>query len=308
MSDSAPNPRPDSSTLDLVELAIFKAVAEQGSITKAAASIHRVPSNVTTRVKQLESRLGVELFHREGRRLALSSQGQVLLSYAQRLLRLCGEAQAAVQCNAPQGVFRLGSLESTAAARLPSILSSYHRAYPDVRLELVTGTSAALANQVRGKALEAAFVAEPFHAADLQTYLAFKEELVLISARSAQPIRTPADISCRTILAFTTGCSYRRRLEVWLGRAKIVPERIMEYGSYHAIVACAAAGGGVGVVPRSVIAAIGAEEQVATTALPSNVAWAKTQLIWRQGYQSIALDALRSELRRGNAANHLPSP
>ena len=45
----------------------------------------------------------------------------------------------------------------------------------------------------------------------------------------------------RVILAFTTGCSYRRRLEAWLGRSSIVAERIMEYGSYHAIAACVAA-------------------------------------------------------------------
>ena len=284
--------------MDLVELEIFRAVARQGSITKAAASIHRVPSNVTTRVKQLENRLGVQLFHREGRRLTLSSEGKVLLCYADRLLRLSSEARAAVQVNAPQGTFPLGSLESTAATRLPSILSSYHRAHPDVRLELVTGTSAALANKVRREELDAAFVAEPFHAADLETHLAFQEELVLISARPAEPICKPADIGSRTILAFATGCSYRRRLEAWLGRGRIVPERIMEYGSYHAIVACAAAGGGVGVVPRSVIGALGAEEQVATYPLPKKVARAKTQLIWRRGFQSSALDALRLEVRR----------
>lgn len=286
--------------MNLVELAIFKAVAEQGSITRAAAAMHRVPSNVTTRVKQLESRLGVSLFHREGRRLALSSEGKVLLGYAERLLRLSNEAQAAVLSNTPRGLFRLGSLESTAAARLPSILSSYHRAHPDVRLELVTGTSTALANRVRSEELDAAFVAEPFQAADLDTQLAFKEELVLVSARSAKPVLGPADIGSRNILAFTTGCSYRRRLEAWLGRARIVPERIMEYGSYHAIVACAAAGGGVGVVPSSVIAAIGAHQQVATYPLPAKVARAKTQLAWRRGFQSSALDALRRELRRGN--------
>ncbi|MGI9336198.1 MAG: LysR family transcriptional regulator [Gammaproteobacteria bacterium] len=284
--------------MNLTELEIFKAVAEQGSVTKAAASIHRVPSNVTTRVKQLESRLGVELFHREGRGLALSSQGKVLLSYAERLLRLSSEAQAAVQANAPQGSLRLGSLESTAAARLPSILSRYHRAHPDVRLELVTGTSAALANKVRSEELEAAFVAEPFHPADVETHPAFEEELVLVSARSVGSIRSPADIGARTILAFTTGCAYRRRLESWLGRARLVPERVMEYGSYHAIVACAAAGGGVGVVPRSVVSAIGAEDQVATHRLPRHVARARTLLIWRHGFQSSALDALHVEIRR----------
>src|SRR5438477_12783331 len=93
-------------TMDLVELRIFKAVAEQGGITKAAAALHRVQSNVTTRVKQLEERLGTKLFHRQGRKLVLSSEGKVLLSYADRLLQLSSEAHAAVRGHVPHGLFR----------------------------------------------------------------------------------------------------------------------------------------------------------------------------------------------------------
>lgn len=287
--------------MDLVELQIFKAVAEQGGITKAAATLHRVQSNVTTRVKQLEERLGTKLFHRQGRRLVLSSEGKVLLAYADRLLRLSTEAQAALKGNTPQGLLRLGSLESTAATRLPPLLSRYHLAYPAVRLELVTGTSGALVGKVLSEALEAAFVAEPFSAADLEAELAFTEELVLIAPRSFARIKTPKDLGARTVLAFATGCSYRRRLEAWLGRSNVVPERVMEYGSYHAIVACAAAGSGVAVVPRSVLRTVGAEDQVTVHPLPAHVANAKTRLIWRRGHQSSALDALRQELRRRTA-------
>jgi len=83
--------------MELVELRIFKAVAEQGGITKAAAALHRVQSNVTTRVKRLEQRLGTRLFNRQGRRLVLSAEGKVLLAYAERLLRLSSEAQAALK-------------------------------------------------------------------------------------------------------------------------------------------------------------------------------------------------------------------
>src|SRR2546430_17624382 len=123
------------------ELKIFKTVAEQGGITKAATALHRVQSNVTTRVKQLEERLGTKLFHRQGRRLVLSSEGKVLLAYADRLLRLSSEAQAALKGHGPHGLFRLGTLESTAATRLPPVLARYHRAYPPVRLRPVTRTT-----------------------------------------------------------------------------------------------------------------------------------------------------------------------
>ena len=283
--------------MDLVELHIFKTVAEQGGITKAAAALHRVQSNVTTRVKQLEDRVGAKLFHRQGRRLVLSSEGKVLLAYADRLLRLSAEAQAAIKGHGPHGVFKLGTLESTAATRLPPVLARYHRGYPAVRLELVTGTSGALVDRVLRGEIEAAFVAEPFSARNLETQHAFTEELVLITPKGHRRVARPQDIDERVVLAFTTGCSYRRRLESWLGRSSVVAERVMEYGSYHAITACVAAGGGIAVVPKSVLRATGVEAQVAVHPLPSSVASAKTMLVWRAGHQSAPLDALRQELR-----------
>jgi DNA-binding transcriptional LysR family regulator len=282
--------------MDLVGLSIFKAVAEHGGITKAAAALHRVQSNVTTRVKQLEERLGTRLFNRQGRKLVLSSEGRVLLAYAERLLRLSAEAQAALKGRAPHGVLKIGALESTAATRLPPMLARYHRDYPTVRLELVTGTSAALVDKVQREELDAAFVAEPFPGRNLEARHAFTEELVLITPKSQPRVATPKDLAQRTVLAFTTGCSYRRRLEVWLGRSSMVAERVMEYGSYHAIVACAAAGAGIAVVPKSVLRAIGMEAQVAVHPLPAKIAHARTMLVWRRGHQSSALDALREEL------------
>jgi len=282
--------------MELTELRIFKAVAEQGGITRAAAALNRVQSNVTTRLKQLEERLGTRLFHRQGRRLVLSSEGRLLLDYADRLLRLSAEAQAALKGHAPQGVLKIGALESTAATRLPAVLARYHRDYPAVRLELATATTGALVDKVRREALEAAFVAEPFAAGGLQTRHVFTEELVLVTARDHPRVVAPGDLASRTVLAFPTGCSYRRRLELWLGRSHLAPERVMEYGSYHAIVACAAAGAGIAVVPKSVLRATGMEAQVALHPLPPKIAQAKTMLVWRRGHQSVPLEALRKAL------------
>src|SRR5262245_15150350 len=121
-----------SETMDLTALRIFKTVAEQGGITKAAAKLHRVQSNVTTRVKRLEAQLGTKLFLRHKRRLVLSAEGKLLLAYADRLLRLSSEAQDALRGAVPRGVLRIGALESTAAARLPPVLSRYHLACPEV--------------------------------------------------------------------------------------------------------------------------------------------------------------------------------
>src|SRR4051812_3301028 len=169
--------------MDLGALRIFKAVAEAGGITRAAARLHRVQSNVTTRVKQLEAELGIALFHRHKRRLTLSPEGKVLLAYAEQMLRLSSEAEAAMRNGAPRGLLRIGALESTAATRLPPVLSAYHLAYPEVRLELVTGTSGALVRRVLAGEVEAAFVAEPYPGDGLESQLVFMEELVLIAPK-----------------------------------------------------------------------------------------------------------------------------
>ena len=190
--------------LDLDALQIFKAVADHGGVARAAAHLNRVQSNVSTRLKQLESSLATPLFRRQNRRLVLSDQGRVLLSYADRLLRLSAEAQAAVRDGAPQGLLRIGTMESTAAARLPPILAAYHAAWPQVRIELVTGTSGALAAKVRNYEIEAAFVAEPFDAQGLAQQPAFQEELALISPLAWPEIHGPQDAVSYTHLTLPT--------------------------------------------------------------------------------------------------------
>jgi DNA-binding transcriptional LysR family regulator len=120
----------DMRTIDLESLAIFRAVVQEGGVVRAAGKLNRVPSNVTTRVRQLEEYLGVKLFRREGRSLSLSAEGQTLLNYSVRLLRLADEAVNELRTGKPQGMFRLGALESTAGSRLAPILSRYHAEIP----------------------------------------------------------------------------------------------------------------------------------------------------------------------------------
>lgn len=282
--------------LDLDALQIFKAVADHGGVARAAAHLNRVQSNVSTRLKQLEATLEAPLFRRQNRRLVLSEQGRVLLSYADRLLRLSAEAQAAVRDGAPQGLLRIGTMESTAAARLPPILAAYHAAWPQVRIELVTGTSGALAAKVRNYEIEAAFVAQPFEAQGLAQQPAFDEELALISPLAWPEIHGPKDVGDRSVIAFAAGCSYRRILESWFGQDGVAPDKVMEFASYHAIVACVAAGSGVAIVPRSVLALLGAEQSLRVTALSGKHGRAQTRLVWRADDETPALQALQQLL------------
>src|SRR5882757_8754013 len=174
--------------MDLSDLRIFSAVVREGGVTRAAERLHRVQSNVTTRIRQLEEDLGVALFIREGKRLHLAPGGHVLLGYAERLLALADEARGAVQDAKPRGTFRLGAMESTAAVRLPGLLSEYHRRHPGVVLELRTGNPQVLASAILAGDLDAALVAEPIADEPFERALAFEEELVIIAAANHPPI------------------------------------------------------------------------------------------------------------------------
>ncbi len=93
--------------MDLTQLEMFNAVATTGSITQAAQKVHRVPSNLTTRIRQLEADLGVELFIRENQRLRLSPAGHSFLRYSQQILALVDEARMVVAGDEPRDCFLL---------------------------------------------------------------------------------------------------------------------------------------------------------------------------------------------------------
>jgi DNA-binding transcriptional LysR family regulator len=262
-------------------------------VIKAAHKLHRVPSAVTTRIKQLEASMGVKLFHRDKQRLYLSPAGELLLGYAERLIQLSDEARDAVSGTAPRGVFRLGSLESTAASRLPAILAGFHHRYPDVRLELATGTNDVLLGQLVERKLDAAFIAEPPAVGTLEHVPVFSERLTIISDMSHAPIKRPRDAEGETIIAFPEGCAYRRVLQRWLGADSLAPFRVLEMASYHAIVACVTAGTGIALMPSSVLDTM-PHSKVLRHPIAKAQADIMTPLVWRRGEASSSVLALRT--------------
>ena len=281
-----------SGPIDFTDLQVFRVVVEEGGIIRAARKLHRVPSNVTKRIKQLESSMGVTLFHRDRQRLHLSPTGELLRGYADRLVQLSEEARAAVSGTNPRGVLKLGALESTAASRLPGLLAAFHHRYPDVRLELTTGTNDFLVQAVAGRRLDAAFIAEP-PSRILAHIPVFRERLAIISSADHPPIRRSQDIKSASLIAFPDGCAYRRVLQRWLGHDVFSTKRMLELGSYHAIVACVASGAGIALVPESVLDTM-PQTPVRRHALPKAMADITTPLVWRDGEISPPVLALRT--------------
>jgi DNA-binding transcriptional LysR family regulator len=284
-------------TIDLDSLEIFRTVVQEGGVIRAAAKLNRVQSNVTTRIKQLEERLGTRLFRKQGRSLTLSPEGELLLSYAQRLFRIADEAEHELKSGKPMGAFRIGSLESTAGSRLAPVLSKFHRLYPGVVVELVTGTTGALIQRVSNFEIEAAFVSEPFSAPGLNAAKVFEEELVLITSRDIPDVTRASQLVGMTLIAFANGCSYRKRVEEWLGGASMMPARTLEFASYQAMIACVAAGTGYALVPRSLLASLRAGNEVKQHELPARIRRNHTHLVWH-GTPSSALHKLQELLKQ----------
>jgi DNA-binding transcriptional LysR family regulator len=103
----------------------------------------------------------------------------------------------------------------------------------------------------------------------------------------------PADLGRSTLIAFAQGCSYRQRTGEWLGIANFMPERIMEFASYQAMIACVAAGTGFAVVPKSVLESLRATKSVRQHVLPARVSHNRTYIVWH-GDPSPSLQGLLS--------------
>ncbi|MFC5760216.1 LysR family transcriptional regulator [Rhizobium sp. GCM10022189] len=248
--------------MDLSSLEIFLAVAEEGSVTRAARRLLRAPSNVTTRVQALEAQMDAALFSRDGKRMTLTAEGQVFLSYARRLTALADEAQLALKSARPQPSLRLGTMESTAASRLPPVLARFNDQNPDIALKLTLGATRELARAVLSGELDCALIATPqgepgwlsaagVDAGDLRQARVYEEDLLLVLPPHHASVAAPQDIRLPALAALEPGCTYRQLAERWMRGRTDLPT--VEMSSYHAILAQVVAGNAVGVMPRSVL-------------------------------------------------------
>ena len=290
--------------MDAGDLRVFEAVARLGGMNRAASVLNTVQSNVTARVRLLEEELGTALFDRHSRGVALTAAGRRLLPYATRIADLLGEARRAVgDDGTPKGPLLLGSLETTAALRLPPILAGYAAHHPEVDLVLGTGTTAELALQVLERRIEGAFVCGPVDHPELIEEAVFSEELVVVTAPSVRSFDEVARRSGLKIVVLRTGCSYRQRLETILAARGVVGLRRLEFGTLGAILGCVAAGIGISLLPRGIVEPAWRAGRIAVHELSRDEAEVATVFIRRRdAYVSSALDAFIGFARAKPAA------
>jgi DNA-binding transcriptional LysR family regulator len=124
--------------LDLAALRSFVTVADVGGVTRAAGYLNLTQSAVSMQIKRLEDSLGLTLFLRAARKLALSPEGEQLLSYGRRMLALNDEALSRFASTALTGSIRLGVPHDVVYPAIPGILRRMAQAYPMVQLNLVS--------------------------------------------------------------------------------------------------------------------------------------------------------------------------
>ena len=127
----------------------FVTISETGSYTRAAERLYRTQPALSLQIKRLEEQLDTKLFERKGRRTTVTEAGQVLLTYAQRILTLNEEAVARLSVVDTEGAVRIGVLEEVALGPLVELLTKFGRLCTKIRIELEVATSWELAARIR---------------------------------------------------------------------------------------------------------------------------------------------------------------
>ncbi len=280
--------------MDAADLKFFEEVAQSGGMSRAAKKLNTVQSNVTRRIRTLESELNVSLFNRTGRGVSLTPAGEQLLPFAIRVARLIDEAARAIGDDGrPKGSLVVGSLETTAALRLTPFLSQFVADFPEVDFSLKTGTSRELVEDVLEHRLEGAFVCGPVHHPDLLQRKMYQERLVLLTARRETSLGAYLRKNDLRMVVLRAGCSYRLILESWLAHRGIVGVRLLEFGTLEAIIGCVEAGLGMTLLPEALVGPVWRDERVAVHPLPNDYGHVDTLFVRRRdSFQSSALKAL----------------
>ena len=194
--------------LDLTALRSFVTVAETGGVTKAANQLHLTQSAVSMQLKRLEESLDQRLLDRTGRGVALTNQGEQLLSYGRRMLALNDEVMARMTGDAFEGEIHFGVPADIVYPNIPHILKRFDREYPRVRVNLFSSHTRKLKAMIESGDLDLILTTEDECGPQGETIS--MQRLVWVGAPGGNAFRT------RPLrLAFERNCLFR----TWVQRA-----------------------------------------------------------------------------------------
>ncbi|MFI6437675.1 LysR family transcriptional regulator [Streptomyces sp. NPDC050759] len=293
---------------DPVRLAALVAVAEAGSITRAAERLGYTTPALSQQLAKLEREAGTALLVRHHRGARLTGAGELLVARARRVLDELDRArhELARLTGLSGGTLRLGTFQTAGIQLLPPVLSTFRRAYPDVELsvafhEPADGITAVAAGEI-DLALTHAY--EPGEPPSLPATLSaeplLSEELVLVTAPghalAGGSTRLPlAELAGEPLISMAPDHPARREVEAVLARTGVTPSVLVATPGYALVCALASAGLGVGVVPEMV--ARTAATPVGTRLLEADALRRTISVVHRTGEAAPAADAFRALLR-----------
>lgn len=246
--------------LDL--LRTYVAVCRQGSLSRVAAQTGRTQSALSMQMRRLESLLDRQLFQRTGRGVVPTAEGELLLGYATRILALGDEAVARLQQADISGGVRIGLAEEVATAALPAALGRLHRAYPDIRLDVVVDHSIALGRLWGEDGLD--IMIGPTSAVVADALTSWNVELQWVCAPDYVPDQErPLDL-----VTFAAPCLWRRRMIDALAAAGREHRITLTSQSVTALQAAIENGLGIGLLPPEAVRAGAVRALKASAGLP----------------------------------------
>jgi len=242
----------------LRHLEVFCAVARSRSFTRAAEELHVSQPVVSRTVRELERSLGVELFTRTTRSVALTPQGEELLSLAGDLVERFDRTmdRFAAYCRGDYGRIVVATLPSIAAGYLPPILVAFLAENPGMRVEIVDVTAAEAARAVESGAADLA-IASPATTSSLQSDVLVRDRFVAVLPErhplAAQRSVTWAALADEPFIAMSAGSSVRELTDIAMGEAGVSPTNVVEARNIATAGGIIAAGLGVSAFPELVL-------------------------------------------------------
>jgi DNA-binding transcriptional LysR family regulator len=231
--------------IDIDQLRTFIAIVETGSFTKAADIVHKTQSAVSMQMKRLEERLDRPVFARDGRASKLTEDGERLLDYARRIVKLNLEALAAFSDAELTGRARLGVPDDYADRYLPEIMARFSRAYPSVELTVICEPSVDLLERIDANELDLAIITTTESQRPVET---FRRERLLWVTSNRHPTHREDPLP---LALGRPSCGWRRIALECLETTRR-PHRILYTTSNAGAVAAAVlAGLAVSVLPES---------------------------------------------------------
>lgn len=193
--------------LELDVLRTFVAIAETGSFTAAASTVFRTPSAVSMQIKKLEETLGRPVLSRDARSVSLTSDGEILLGFARRLLSLNREAVSQFVSPDITGVVRLGAPDDVGDRILPGVLQRFAKTHPSIAVDVVIDQSSKLIRRIEDRRLDITLLTCQPNTLPKGGEVLLNEKLVWAGAKGGTAhLRTPIPVSM-----WEEGCAWRAR-------------------------------------------------------------------------------------------------